>query len=80
MILGDINRMTALQAMLEHSGTIAQQPDPTQQTLSATQRESIRIEICQHAWALTGRWCPEAEIKTSFNPQGTVIVPGISPA
>lgn len=79
MLSPDPIKLAALCAILEHSGTVAQQPDPIQQKLSTTQFEQIRVEICQQASALSGRWCPELNIRTNFNPDGNVIVPGISP-
>ena len=79
MLSPDSNRLAALCAILQYSGSVAQQPDEVQRTLSATQREQMRVEICQQASALSGRWCPEMNIRTNFNPDGNVVVPGISP-
>lgn len=75
----DANKLAALCAILEHSAIVAQQEDEVQRKLSPNQREAIRVEICQQASAISGKWSPEQEIKTDFNPDGTVIVPGISP-
>lgn len=79
MLNPDANKLAALCAILEHSGTVAQQPDEVQRTLSPMQREQIRVEVCQQASAISGRWCPEQNIRTNFNPDGNVVVPGISP-
>lgn len=79
MLSPDPIKLAALCAILEHSGTVAQQPDEVQRTLSPMQREQIRVEVCQQASAISARWCPEQNIRTNFNPDGNVIVPGISP-
>lgn len=79
MLSPDVNKLQALVAIYQYSRMVTEQPDEAQRVLSAAQMEEIRVEICQQAGALSGKWCPEMTIKTNFNPDGTVIVPGISP-